>query len=73
MFLMGEFWNSERPVLLVASRSERGKSRHEKVETWEGHHVDSKLPQIGVEMTSKPEAGVVTPDITREIRWFRSL
>ena len=45
------------PVLLGATRGQRGEARHEEVETWEGHHVDSQLPQVSVQLAREPQAG----------------
>ena len=55
--LLGELRNSEGPVLLAATRCQGSKTRHEKVQSGEGYHVDCQLPEIGIELTREPEAG----------------
>ena len=49
--LLGELWDGEGTVLLRSTRSERGETNHEEVETWEWNKVDGKFPQIRVELT----------------------
>ena len=53
---MGELGNGQGAVLLAATAGRRGKSGHEEVETWEGHHVDGNIEEIGVELTGESEA-----------------
>ena len=55
--LLGEFGNSEGPVLLGSSGSKRSKAGHEEVESGEGNHVDCQLTEIGIELTWEAEAG----------------
>ena len=55
--LLGEFGHGEGAVLLRPAGGERGKARHEEVETREGHHVNGKLPEIGVELARESQAG----------------
>jgi hypothetical protein len=43
--------------LLGASGGQRGKPRHEEVETREGDHVHCQLPQVSVQLAREPEAG----------------
>ena len=45
------------PILLAATAGQGGKSRHEKVQPGEGHHVDSQFPQISVELAGEAQAG----------------
>ena len=45
------------PVLLAATRGQRSKARHEKVQPGEGHHVDGQFSEVSVELTGEPEAG----------------
>ena len=40
-----------------AARCQGSKTRHEKVQSREGYHVDCQLPEIGIELTREPEAG----------------
>jgi hypothetical protein len=54
--LLGEFWDSQSSVLLATSTGQWSETWHEKVEPWEWDHVDSKFPQISVELTWKSEA-----------------
>lgn len=58
--LLCQFRNSEGSVLLATTGSQRGEARHEKVETREGNHVDSKFAEICVELTGEPEASCDT-------------
>lgn len=51
------FFFSQRKHQDVPSGSERCKSWHEEVEPGEGHHVDSQLPEIGIQLAGEPEAG----------------
>ena len=54
---MGELGNGQGAVLLAATAGRRGESGHEElVETWEGHHVDGNIEEIGVELTGESEA-----------------
>ncbi|KFQ47527.1 hypothetical protein N334_08191, partial [Pelecanus crispus] len=55
--LLGELRDGEGAVLLAAARCQGGEARHEEVETREGHHVDSQLAKIGIELTRETQAG----------------
>ena len=55
--LLGELGHRQGAVLLAASGRERGEAGHEEVETREWHHVDSQLPQIGVQLAGEAQAG----------------
>ena len=55
--LLGKLWDGEGSVLLATSAGKWGESRHEKVETWEWHHVDGELSQVGVELTWESQTG----------------
>ena len=44
-------------VLLASTGGEGSKAWHEEVETREGHHVDSQLAEISVELAGEAEAG----------------
>lgn len=52
--LRGQLWNCESAVLLTTSGRQRGKAWHEEMEAREGHHVDSQLAEISVELTWEP-------------------
>ena len=53
--LMSELRHGQGAVLLTATRGEGSEAGHEEVETWEWHHVDGQLPQIGVQLTREPQ------------------
>ena len=54
--LLGELWDCKGTVLLASSGCEGSEAGHEEVETREGHHVDSQLTEISVELTRETEA-----------------
>ena len=49
--LLSKLRDSQGTVLLAASGSEGRKAGDEEVKTGEGHHVDSQLPQVSVQLT----------------------
>ena len=55
--LLGELWHREGPVLLGAPGGEGSEPGHEEVETREGDHVDSQLPEVSIELAGEPEGG----------------
>merc|ERR1712170_161379 len=55
--LLGQLGHSQGTVLLAASGCQGSKARHEEVETGEGHHVDSQLPQVSVQLAREAQAG----------------
>ena len=55
--LLCQLWDSESTVLLAATRSQRGKARHEEVKTREGDHVDGKLAEVSVQLAGESQAG----------------
>lgn len=55
--LLGELRNGDGTERVSATAGQRSESDHEEVETGEGHHVDSQLPQVRVELTGETQAG----------------
>ena len=51
--LLGQLGDCQGAVLLGATRGQGGEAGHEEVETGEGDHVDSQLPQVSVQLTCK--------------------
>ena len=41
---------SEGPVLLASMAGKRGEARHEEMEMWEQHRVDSQLSKVSVKV-----------------------
>ena len=55
--LLGELGHGQGTVLLASTGGEGSEARHEEVETGEGHHVDSQLAEISVELAGEAQAG----------------
>ena len=53
--LLSQLWDSEGDVLLGPTRGEWCKTHHEKVKTWEGDQINSKLPKVGVQLAREPQ------------------
>lgn len=54
--LLCELRDSEGTVLLGSSGCQGSKSNHEEMQTWERNEINSKLAQVGIELTREPEA-----------------
>lgn len=55
--LLGELGNGDGAEGVGATAGKRGESNHEEMQTREGNHVDSQLPEIRVELTRETQAG----------------
>ena len=55
--LLCELWHRESTVLLTAPACEGRKAWHEEMQAGEGHHVDSQLTEVSVELAREAEAG----------------
>jgi hypothetical protein len=56
--LLSELRNSESAVLLASSAGKWCEPRHKEMQTGEGHHVNSQLTQISVQLARKSETGL---------------
>jgi hypothetical protein len=66
--LLSELWNRGSMIFLASAGGQGSVTRHEGMEIWEGNHVDSQLPQIGVELTGEARASSDTRhDDTHEV------
>jgi len=54
--LLDELRHGQRPVRLTAAGRERREPGDEEVQPRERHHVDRQLPEVGVQLSGKPEA-----------------
>jgi len=54
--LLDELRDGQRPVRLAAAGRERREPGDEEVQPRERHHVDGQLPEVGVQLSGKPEA-----------------
>ncbi len=55
--LLGQLWDGDGAERMGATGGERSESNHEEMETWEWHHVDGQLAEIGVELSWETQAG----------------
>jgi len=75
--LLGKFWHRQGPVLLAATGSERSKTRHKEMKTWEWYHVDRQLTEISIKLAWESEASGHTRHcegnevVQVTIRWVR--
>ena len=53
--LLSQLWDCEGAVLLAATGRERGKTRHEEMQTREWHHVNSKFTEVSVQLPWEPQ------------------
>ena len=54
--LLGEFWDGQCSVLLGSTGGQWREPWDEEMKTWEWHHVDGELSEIGVKLTWESEA-----------------
>lgn len=54
--LLSEFWDRDGSEGVGTSAGKWCETDHEEMETWEWHHVDSQLSEIGVELTWESQA-----------------
>ena len=55
--LLGELGNGDSAEGVGTAAGQRSEADHEEMKTGEGHHVDSQLPQIRVQLTGETQAG----------------
>ncbi|GMT14310.1 hypothetical protein PFISCL1PPCAC_5608, partial [Pristionchus fissidentatus] len=55
--LLGQLSNSRSSIRLCSLGGQGSESRHEKVKTREGNHVDGQLAEISIELTRESQAG----------------
>ena len=54
--LRGQLGNSQVAIGLGIARCQGCKANHEEMQTWKGHHVDSQLSQVCIQLTRETQA-----------------